>query len=163
MNDTNVLEVQADTAYEAAQRLVGEGTSVIPIGKEKRPSIATWKPFQERLATSAELKTWFAKGQNGLAIVAGVVSGNIEVLDFDDPTTMEPWDAMVNALAPGLIERLVIVETPKGGRHLYYRCGTIEGNQKLAVSAARETMIETRGEGWVRVDSPKPRLVSPTA
>jgi hypothetical protein len=97
MSDTDVLEKQDDTPYETAQRLVGVRTSVIPIGTEKRPAIATWKPFQERLATSTELQTWFANGQNGLAIVAGAVSGNIEVLDFDDPTTMEPWDAMMNA------------------------------------------------------------------
>jgi hypothetical protein len=64
---------------------------------------------------------------------------------------------MVEQLAPGLVARLVIVQTPKGGRHLYYRCATIAGNQKLAVSADRTVLIETRGEGGYAIIPPSPR------
>ena len=58
-----------------------------------------------------------------------------------------PYYELVEAVAPGLVSRLVIVQTPSNGRHLYYRCPVIEGNQQLALNARRQTMIETRGEG----------------
>jgi Bifunctional DNA primase/polymerase, N-terminal len=147
--------------YEAAHRLVRAGVSVIPIGRNKRPAIASWKPYQARPATVAELAEWFSGRDVGLAIVAGPVSGNTEVLDIDDIATLKPWYAYVEAVAPGLISRLVVVETPTGGRHLYYRCATIQGNMKLAVNANREVMIETRGEGGYSVIPPSPAWCHP--
>ena len=72
-------------------------------------------------------------------------------MDFDDPTLFPPFVAMVEALCPGLIRGLPVVQTPTDGRHLYLRCQTIQGNLKLARKAGPEgkpvTVIETRGEG----------------
>lgn len=161
MKDVAVLDVQVDTPYKAAQRLVDAGVSVIPIGTDKRPAIDRWKPFQERLASVGELEEWFADGQSGIAIVAGEVSGNIEILDFDDPSTIEPWTAMVEAIKPGLVNRLPMVKTPSGGQHIYWRCDPIEGSQKLAVSAEQKTMIETRGKGGYALIPPSPPWCHP--
>jgi putative DNA primase/helicase len=55
----------------------------------------------------------------------------------------------------------VIVKTPRNGRHLYYRSSVIEGNQKLAVNAQRQTMIETRGEGGYVLTPPSPPWCHP--
>ena len=65
------------------------------------------------------------------------MSGNTEVIDVDDTSVLRPYYDLLEAVAPGLVARLVIVKTPTNGRHLYYRCSVIEGNQKLAVNAQR--------------------------
>jgi Bifunctional DNA primase/polymerase, N-terminal len=132
---------------DTALTLVRAGVSVIPIGAHKRPAIETWKGYQDRLPTLEEWIAWAASRRCGLTVVLGPVSENAEAIDFDDLSVLRPWYDLVEAMAPGLIARLVTVETPTHGRHLYYRCPVIEGNQKLAVNAQRQTMIETRGAG----------------
>jgi hypothetical protein len=62
------------------------------------------------------------------------------------------------------LSRLVTEKSRSGGRHFYYRCATIAGNQKLAKgkkeSAVKKdkekflTLIETRGEGGFSVCAP---------
>jgi Bifunctional DNA primase/polymerase, N-terminal len=115
-------------------------------GREK----ATWKPYQTQPPTPDEVQAWYSH-QVGLGIIAGRVSGNLEVLDFDARELFAPWCDMVDELAPGLVQRLPVVKTPSNGRHSYYRCETIAGNQKLAkrleTNGAVQTLIETRGEG----------------
>jgi Bifunctional DNA primase/polymerase, N-terminal len=154
---------------DTARQLVSAGVSVIPIKADgsKAPASTllpidavtmtpSWKPYQTRIANDKELVHWFSKPHVGIAIIAGAVSGNIEILDFDDPSTLRPWFELVEDAAPGLIARLVLVKTPTGGEHVYYRCATIQGNQKLAVNAQREVMIETRGEGGYALIPPSP-------
>lgn len=126
------------------------GLSIIPIKRDgsKRP-LGEWAQYQERIATPEELDQWIRQGVEGWGLVCGKVSGNVEVLDFDDPDLFYPWRAQIDSR---LYDRLVIAETPSGGRHVIYRCATIEGNQKLARNVNRdtgevETAIETRGEG----------------
>jgi hypothetical protein len=146
---------------QTALTLVRAGLPVIPIGPNKRPAIETWKGYQTRVPTPEEWIAWCASRRCGLAIVLGAVSGNAEVIDIDDPSVLRPWYDLVEAVSPGLVSHLVIVQTPTNGRHLYYRCAIIQGNQKLAVNSNREVMIETRGEGGVCLDTPKSRMVPP--
>jgi hypothetical protein len=146
---------------QAAFTLLRAGLSPIPIGPHKRPAIASWKCYQTRLSTPEEWTGWVASRRCGLAIVLGSVSGNAEVIDFDDLSVVRPWYDLMEAIAPGLVSRLVIVKTPRNGRHLYYRCPVIEGNQKLAVDAQRQTMIETRGQGGYAVIPPSPAWCHP--
>ena len=80
------------------------------------PPWPTWKPYQARIAHDQELVRWFAQPNVGIALIAGAVSGNIELLDFDDPSTLRPWGDLVEDAAPGLMARLVIVQTPTEGR-----------------------------------------------
>jgi hypothetical protein len=154
---------------DTARQLVAAGVSVLPIQADgsKAPASTrlpidkdtmrpSWKPYQSRLATDTELTSGFSKPNVGIAIIAGAVSRNIEIFDFDDPSTLCPWCELVEDAAPGLIAHLVRVKTPTGGEHVYYRCATIQGNQKLAVNAQREVMIETRGEGGYALIPPSP-------
>ena len=126
---------------------------------------ATWKPFQDRIATDDELGRWFdSNARVGCAILGGAVSGGLEILDIDEPGIVEEYFAAVEEWCPSLLARLPIVRTPKGGRHVYFRCETIAGNQKLAQKPVTEkkvnrttgeevevvkpeALIETRGEG----------------
>jgi Bifunctional DNA primase/polymerase, N-terminal len=146
---------------QTALTLLRAGLSAIPIGAHKRPAIDSWKGYQTRLPTPEEWTAWAASRRCGLAIVLGLVSGNAEAIDFDDPSVLRLWYDLVEAAAPGLIARLVIVQTPTKGRHLYYRCPVVEGNQTLARNARREVMIETRGEGGYALIPPSPAWCHP--
>jgi hypothetical protein len=158
------------------------GCSLIPIAADgtKRPAAwllprvwdhseqrwkPTWKPFQRRLPTEAELRYWFAQEPVGLAVIGGQISGGLEILDFDAAEVFEPWSALVDELAPGLLEPLPLVQTPTHGRHVYYRCSFIERNQKLAqrpnAEGRPEVMIETRGIGGYAIAPPSPPTCHP--
>ncbi|HUP78919.1 MAG TPA: bifunctional DNA primase/polymerase [Pirellula sp.] len=122
------------------------GLSIIPLKMDgsKKPAIPTWEPFKKRFANDAELSNWYIR-PHGIGIVAGTVSGGLEVIDFDDGSLFEPWRKQVETI----VCWLPIVETPSGGYHVFYRCAEIGSNCKIACDPSREktTLIETRGEG----------------
>src|SRR5262245_16687475 len=105
------------SALDTARALVAAGISVCPIGANKRPAIASWKPYTGRLPTDADLSAWFGAGSsNGIGRVGGAVSGNLETIDFDAPNSealLTAWRAIVDAQAPGLVDRLSIIRTPR--------------------------------------------------
>ena len=122
------------------------GLSVIPTTADKRPACA-WKVFTERIATDREIEMLFAHAE-GVGIVCGGISGNLELLDFDDGgSAFEPWFC---AIPEYLAKRLVVEQSPSGGKHVYYRVAegyAVPGNRKLAMKADGHVLIETRGEG----------------
>lgn len=150
----------ADNACDTLRKVLAyrqAGLSVIPIRRDgsKAPTCA-WKDFQSRLPTEAELREWFDFPRPpGVATVAGKVSGNLEIIDFDwrAETIFPAWIGLVELEAPGLFDRLNVVKTPGSGYHARYRCrgSAIPGNTKLATDPAappnEQTLIETRGEG----------------
>ena len=74
------------TILDQALRYLALGLSVIPIKpRDKRPALASWKEYQKRLPTEAEVRNWFTThpGLN-LAIVTGAVS-RVVVVDADNP------------------------------------------------------------------------------
>ena len=131
--------------YVYARDYRDAGISVIPLRLDgsKKPAIASWDPFTKRLATDSELSNWFASPR-GIGLVTGIVSGGLEVLDFDDGSLFEPWRKQVERI----VIWLPIVETPSGGYHVFYRCDEIGSSAKIAMDPEREktTLIETRGE-----------------
>ena len=143
------------TLLAAAMSYTRAGLSVIPCDRRaKQPRVRQWKPYQVQAPAPLELMRWFGPWSraDALAIVTGRVSGNLEVLDFDDPELYEPWADTVRGTVPDLWPRLAVVRTQSGGTHVYLRCADgIDGNRKLAVDPARPggkfTLIETRGEG----------------
>ena len=76
-----------------ALRLTSSGLSVVPIKTDgtKAPPPIPWKPFQTKIPGPPVLKEWFENCDRGLAIVGGEVSGNLEILDFDDPETAKAF------------------------------------------------------------------------
>lgn len=174
-NPTNLVE--------GVRRLRDAGLSIIPIKTDgsKAPALPTWKPFERRQATEAELRKWFGNDQRlGIAIIGGAVSGNLEMLDHDAPELIAEWRELVEEAAPGLLDRLPQVETPAGGLHIFYRCETIANNQKLAAREIEvapnvkgaikrdgkcfkvETLIETRGEGGYVITAGSPAACHPS-
>ncbi|MBA3935853.1 MAG: AAA family ATPase [Planctomycetes bacterium] len=168
----------AARAYQAA------GLCVLPARMpEKRPAVGTWKDYQSRLPTAAEVEAWFANSHPACCLICGAVSGNLELIDFDCAgEAFTAWSTLVNAEVPGLLDRLVVETSPSGGWHVVYRCTEpVCGNLKLAqrredLDSPAEvmrfgksykprkdrdgrwhivlTMIETRGEGGLFLCAP---------
>ena len=139
---------------DAAKSYLAAGLSVLPATRaKKRPSIRSWKQYQTRLPTAAEVGAWFANRHDALCLICGAVSGNFECLDFDSAGAA--WEDFGRVLPPELGERLVFEQTPSGGYHVFYRCSEpVAGNQKLAMSEAGQVLIETRGEGGLVLVAP---------
>ena len=143
---------------ETASAYANFGLSVIPTAADKRPACA-WKTFTERIMTSREIEIFFANAA-GIGIVTGRVSGNLELMDFDDGGSR--FDAWFAKLPPYLRGRLVIERSPSGGKHAYYRATadvTVPGNRKLAMKNDGSVLIETRGEGGYVKCAPSPDYV----
>lgn len=146
--------VATATVLEVALEYHKAELAVIPIklGGSKAPALTSWKQYQTAPPTLEELHAWFAAGKHGIAIVCGSISGNLEVLDFDDPSLLTPWKTAVRECAgKELLRRLVLVETPGPGYQVYYKCTEpVSGNRKLAqrlIEGKPHAVIETRGEG----------------
>ena len=156
------------SVLELAHGYYGAGLSSIPIRPDGSKAPASeWKPYQETAPTSDEIENWFVGlyQDHGIGIVAGRASGNLEVLDFDDRLAYEAWQTLLADVEPRLLNKLVLVETPSGGMHAYYRCDVIAGNQKLAqrkTDSGIKTLIETRGQGGYVVAPGSPAACHPS-
>ena len=145
------------TTVETAMAYLAAGLSVLPaIRGEKRPAVGSWTIWTGRLPSEYEVKAWFGNHPDGICIVTGRVSGNLECMDFDNHGELfERWKDCVNS---ALFSRLVVEQTPSGGYHVLYRCAEkVSGNLKLARgerNAKLTTLIETRGEGGLFLCAP---------
>lgn len=140
-----------------ARDYVANGISVIPLRLDgtKRPAVESWQPFSKRLPTDDELKSLFSSVA-GIGIPCGVVSGGLEVFDFDEDAD-RVFGAWWDQLPPAIRGRLAVIETGGGGYHVPFRCSEICGNKKIAFPVdRRKPYIETRGQGGyiVGVGSP---------
>jgi hypothetical protein len=133
-----------DPVFDTARRVVAAGLSCMPIATDGSKAPAwhllptawdeqqqrdnhVWKPYQTRLPSPEELQRWFARGNVGIAVIGGHVSGNLDILGIDEPALVRLWDELVEQEAPGLVSRLVVVRTPREryGRHGYDRSAVI--------------------------------------
>nr|BDD45930.1 hypothetical protein 9 [Pseudomonadaceae bacterium] len=160
------------------------GLCVLPaIHAEKRPALPSWRQYQSCLPTERQVQAWFADA-NAMCILAGSVSGHLEMIDFDNEGELfQPWRELVATELPGLVDQVVVERSQSGGRHVIYRCADpIPGNRRLAqrtiVAADAEpvtiagkcysprrvgdhhevalTLVETRGEGGLFLCDPTP-------
>jgi len=148
---------------ETAQSYLASALSVLPAKHQNKcPAIKSWKAFQDRLPTATEVEAWFANDHDALCVVTGKASGNLEIIDFDHGGELfAAWSALVEENAPGVLDRLVIEQTPSGGWHAVYRCeAEVSGNLKLAQGerdGKLTTLIETRGNGGLFLCAPTPK------
>ncbi len=162
-----------NSVLHTAQTALAAGISVLPIraNGSKQPDLDSWREYQQHRASETEVEQWFHTNEPGIAFVTGRVSGNLEVLDFDNYTTFESWRSHVQAdpVLASLYHQVswgYLESTPAGGRHLLYRCESIEGNKKLASRPLGgnhcKTLIETRGEGGIIIVAPSRGKVHPS-
>jgi len=141
---------------KTALNYLAAGLSVLPARKKEKCPVFKWKEYQEHVPTEHAVKTWFADDHDAICIVCGKVSGNLEVIDFDNHGELFPkWKETIPA---DLFRKLVVERTPSGGYHVAYRCANeVSPNLKLAQGKRDDrvvTLIETRGTGGLVLCSP---------
>lgn len=155
------------TLQTAALQYNAAGFAVLPLKKDKCPAIGSWTEYQSTKPNEAKIRTWFS-GSNiqteKIGIIAGKVSGNLEVIDIDckyDLTNslMEDFCSLVKEHLPEIFPRLVIASTINKGFHILTKIPPelVQGNKKLASRPATnqeatrgdkmKVLIETRGDG----------------
>jgi putative DNA primase/helicase len=143
----------ADSCLAHALAYLDAGYSIVPIKPDgsKKPD-SKWKAYQQSRPSQHQVRKWFGvKDPPGIAIIAGAVSGNLELIDFDiDSKQLYPaWSEVVEAQARGLLARLCVHRSPRPGYHVWYRCDEpVPGSTDLAFAPGNpKACIETRGEG----------------
>jgi len=135
-----------NSILDEALRLHDAGWCVLPtkIDGSKSPALDRWKPFKTARPSQMQLEEWCG-GTVGLSVIGGRVSGNAELLDFDDHENnggvFRQW---IEAVPLDLSRKLVIYRTPKNGWRACYRCTEcIPGTKQiLAKRSKKETLIE---------------------
>jgi len=127
---------------ETAKKYIEWGLNPIPL-KDKVPTIPDFiSPMSEKDVKKYDF--------TDIGICTGIVSGGLEVLDFDLKGVEDKRAAMTqfqDKVGRELIRRLPIQSTKNGGYHILYRCSQIESSRILARNGEGEVLIETRGEG----------------
>lgn len=127
---------------------VNAGFSAVPANVETKRPVGSWKQFQARRPTEAEIDLMLSDNPNAnaIAIICGKVSGGLEVLDFDwNGRSVEEWGEFVQKNG-GDYSDLLLEETQNHGYHIAYRIagGNVTGNQKLAWKTFDERELEER-------------------
>lgn len=137
------------------------GLACLPTKSDKSPNVkGTWK---DGIKESSAYE-----GAEGIGIICGHLSGNLECLDFDNHfgDAKETLSKFINDIKEIYRKHKMPIEsTISGGFHFLYRCEKIEGNLKLASKPLLDpktekwrpdAIIETRGEGGYFVAAPTP-------
>lgn len=150
--------------YEQAIKLIENGISFIPTDVvEKSPVVSEWMEYKKRVPTYEEARRWFENTEHSIAVVGGQVSGNLEIIDFDNHKNNA--QIILREFAELLknhdinIAKFTCETTQSGGFHIIYRCESeVDGNKKLAKqyldNGKKDTLIETRAEGGYAIIAP---------
>jgi hypothetical protein len=151
-----------------ALRFLNEGISVVPVADDgsKRPALS-WQRYQEQLPTADEVLAWFKDDVQGIGVITGAVSGNLEMLELEGRAVAQKMHLEIAEIASSsglsdLWNRLnggYVEMTPSGGLHWLYRVNeTIGGNTKLARKPGEnggvDVWAETRSEGGFTITAP---------
>ncbi len=122
------------TLHETAQSAIDAGISVLPIKPDgsKAPATGSWKRYQSERMSYGELLPHLDQ-HCGVAFIGGMVSGNLECLDFDDAEVYVAFTELCRVAGLGdLLERL------HGYSESTPAAGCISG-----IGAARSTAISS--------------------
>lgn len=116
------------TPKEFALEAIKKGTSVIPVGRDKKPLIQ-WKDYQERLATEEEVNNWWEQWpEANVGIVTGKIS-DLVVVDVEKGGDKS------------IFPETLTIKTGGDGWHLYYRYYPIQNKTRFF------PLTDVRGEG----------------
>lgn len=127
--------------FHFASEYLDRGYSVILL--DGKTSQAPWKEFQTRRPTRDEIRSWFQNSDCNIGILTGALSGLV-VLDADTPEDAAYW-------LENYPRSPLMVETGRGGLHVYYRYPDYEVRNHTKVLGRR---IDIRGEGGYVVAPP---------
>jgi len=169
---TGVFKPVFTSCRALADTLAAVDIPTVAIGCDgrKAPAVETWAYLQQRVATKEERDAMFLwqRMRDGKVVASGprhvgiawVMRGDHELIDFDEGSLIDAWRHLVEDESPGLLDRLVEIETPDNGRHFSYRhggepLGSHHLAEELRLNArgqlAPYTLIETRGPGGYAV------------
>ena len=149
------------------------GCCVIPARPDgSKAPWSKWQQYQTIRSTPEALDSWFTGSHfDGLGLVCGAVSGNLEMFEIEGRAAAaglgEQLAALMRDNGLGDLWRRItdgyLEQTPSGGYHWLLR---IEGDcrppTKLASNAAGECLIETKGEGGFTIVAPSGGRTHPT-
>lgn len=144
------------------------GLNVMPLitnGKRCKAPKLKWADYQLKTIPDDIITEAYAHpftDPSGIGVICGSTSGNLELLDFDGGLLWDWADRVETEIGPNFRENQVVVATPSGGFHIYYRCPVIEGNLKLAYNREGDIEIETRGQGGQAVMPGSPNSTHPS-
>lgn len=181
--DTPDVPVASDVLAKALDGLAC-GLAMIRAAKDgtKRPEGA-WKEWQTRKPPVELVTQWFGNGWQGLGVVTGKVSNDLEMFELEGRAVQEGLHEQLfdRAVAAGIGDLVLRISagyserTPTGGLHILYRVtGGVGPSVRLArrpataaelerdPDAKTKVLIETRAEGGFAVVSPSHGKTHPT-
>lgn len=88
------------------------GYSVMPVGKDKKPILSSWKYLQKERASDEQIEKWFKNGDINIGIITGKIS-DLTVIDVDS--------YQKNHTSYEKFPETYTVKTGNGGYQLYYQ------------------------------------------
>lgn len=160
---------------EAALTWHDQGFCVMParFDGSKRPRFE-WKEFQGERPIRESVIRWYRNEPDlGVGLICGAVSGGLEMLELEGSATssshLDKIRAECDARDITWLWDMLTLEgyaewTPSGGIHLLYQIPghDIPGNTKIAMTASKATLAETRGEGGFVIVAPTSGTVHQT-
>jgi hypothetical protein len=162
---------------QAALDLHDAGCSVVPARTDgSKAPIGSWKQYQVTRPTRDEVIEWFKDGHEGIGVITGSISGNLEMLEAEgravhDGLFDQAKDLAINSGLQEIWSVLVsgyVEMTPSGGLHFLYRIADepVPGNTKIArrpgLNDSVEVLFETRGQGGFVVTAPSQGATHPS-
>ena len=161
-----------------ALRFASVGIVAVPVAGDgsKRPGLHSWVEFQKRQPTPDELLEWFAKKPDGVGVICGAVSNNLEMLELEGRAVAAKMHLEIAEIANNsglgeLWQKLnsgYVEMTPSGGLHWLYFVsdGELPGNTKLARKPGEnggvDVWAETRSEGGFTITAPSAGATHPS-
>lgn len=124
--------------------------SIIPIVKQDKRPLVEWKEYQNRRPEAGELGEWYEEYWSedaNIGIVCGKVSGNLVVLDFDNPNEWGDFEDNIEERYGTSIYELTTVVSTGRGHHVYLRTSSSTQSYKL-------DGVDIKGEGSYVVAPP---------
>lgn len=161
-----------------ALRFASQGIVAVPTASDgsKRPGLQSWKQYQSQRPTADELVLWFKQDVEGIGVITGEISGNLEMLELEGRAVASKMHTDIAEIAKSsglgdLWERInsgYVEATPSGGIHWLYRVsdGKLPGNTKLARKPGEnggvDVLAETRSEGGFTICAPSSGSTHPS-
>jgi len=104
---------------QALEYKVKYGFNVFPCGKDKKPLVETWLPYQTEKVEDRQIIEWWEKNpEANIAVVTGNIS-NLAVIDID---SKEGETCLLEKFPEIDLVNNPVVDTPRGGKHIYFQC-----------------------------------------